>query len=79
MNANPSLPEGDALALRSDATRFFKFPPDRPRNSADLPYPVRGGESNARRSLAAMVFRIAARAQNVSPACDETTAVGDTF
>ena len=35
--ADPSLPEGDALALRSDATRFFRFPPDRPRNSADLP------------------------------------------
>ena len=37
MNANPSLPEGDALALRSEATMFLRFPPDRPRKSEDLP------------------------------------------
>ena len=70
-NANPSLPEGDALALRSDATRFRRFPPDRPRNSALLPAPARGGESNAPRSFAATVFRIAARADAASPTRSE--------
>ena len=63
-NANPSLPEGDALALRSDATRFRRFPPDRPRNSALLPYP-RAARSNAA-LLRGDGFRIAARADAAS-------------